>query len=208
MGMSIVLPEERAARNPQKDQEIDRHVQVIRHGGGGDQRAVHMEGVRQGSKVHAAADIGSRHHGAHAGKARDGPVQQDRGQQRTGYGTRRADQENQQETPGFPPDPADVGIQKQQRNGQGHGVAPGEVVEHRRAGGNHVQVYQGDRQDQRQDRPADFGRPPVFLLQPDGKRGAGKQNGQQRPVVFRSDQGLHICFLPMPYSVISLAILP
>ena len=189
--MGIVFLEKGAAHTFQQYQEIHRHVQVVRHHRSGNQGPFRVEGIGQGHEIDPASDVGPSHHGRHLGQPVDPAPQKPAAQHGSAHGPHRPDEENEQQPAGFLPDLRQVGLEQQQRNGQGYGVSPDDIVINGGMAGDHVQVHQHNGRHQSQYGPGDPGGPGIGLFQPDGACHHPAGQGQQQPGVFRCNQWIH-----------------
>ena len=57
-------------------------------------------------------------------------------------------EENEEEPARFPPDPAQIGLEQEQRNGDGHSIAPDDIIKELRMHGYYVQIDEDERKNQ------------------------------------------------------------
>ena len=148
MGMRIVPAEEGVPDTAQQDEEIDGHIEIVRDHCRGDQGAIGPESISQGHEIDPAADIGTGHHGRHLGQPLDERTQQDGAKDGAANGTNGSDEENEEEPARFPPDPAQIGLEQEQRNGDGHSIAPDDIIKELRMHGYYVQIDEDERKNQ------------------------------------------------------------
>ena len=170
VGVGEVLAEEAHAGEGDEGEEVQRHQQVIRHGGGGDQGAVGVVLVGHSGEVHAAADVGAGHHGGHLGQAlviAEEAVDSEVGDQRAQHGAQGAAEEDRQHLAGLLPDLLEVALQQQQGDAHGADDAPDDVVVQNAVDGDDADVGHDHGQDQCDDGAGYLGSPTILLLQPD-----------------------------------------
>ena len=161
--------------DPEHHQKRAGHHQVVCDEQGSDQIAADVVNLLDGEKVHTAADIAGGFEAGNFGDIVNAVPENENGREGANQRADNRDLHGDERRAGATDDLEKVRAEKQKGNRQGDEVIADDVVN---GGGrrNNVEIGKGHRNDQCDNRTADFCRPRVLLLEVDRQRGAGEDD--------------------------------